>query len=639
MKKQLQNRVLFGFLLLSPAIGFAQTLQLGALSSFEAYTRSGNITGPGTTGTCIGDVGTNSGTNSGFDTSYNGVQYANDTLTAQAEIDMLKVYIHLSVIPVAYPNTHTPAFGGGDTLTAGVYSIDGAGSLAGSLTLNGGGDSNAVFIIKLDGAFAVAASSTITLIGGARACNTFWIAEGAISVGSGSVIKGSLFSHFGVVTLGTGCDIEGRMFASDVITFGAGSDVIIPAGPITVPVKFPSSRPPATAVNVLESIENFAMFTSVGAVSNTAASGFIGHIGSNFGSVSGFASSSHIGSFYNADSVTAQAVIDLDSAYIKLIAIPITDSTHASVFGGGDTLNAGVYYVNAAGSLAGTLILDGQNDSDAVFIFRFNGAFAIAAQANVVLINGARACNVFWIAEGALSMGAFTNMKGTALSHNGACSMATNGNFEGRMLSTSGAVSFSTGVIFLTPQYFPASPPLPVTLVSFTAKVEGEQVKLNWVTTAEVNNDYFDVEHSVDGSNFTSISRVIGAGNSTKTLNYSFVHQNLLDGISYYRLKQTDYNGKTSYSHKEAVEFNSKNNLIFDIYPNPFSGETTFRTNKNLKDASLVVYDTQKLVKQIENISGKTFTLKRDNLQSGPYWIKLVQDGEVIAIKKIVITD
>jgi hypothetical protein len=638
MKKQLKNAVVILLLSFSSTPVFSQILELGTLSDFEAFTGYGAVTGPGVAGTCIGDVGTNTGVISGFDTSYSGTKYINNALTVQARIDLLRVYIHLSLRTVTYANTHAPAFGSGDTITPGVYSIDGAGSIAGVLTLNGGGDTNAVFIVRFDGALAIAAASTIVLSGGTRACNVYWIAEGGVSAGAGCTIKGTLFSHFGVVTLGTGCDIEGRMFASDAITFGAGSDAIAPSGNISIPIRAPSNSPAAAAVDVLGSIKNFVLFSSSGAVSNTASSGFVGHIGTNLGSISGFSTSTHVGSFYNGNSVTAQAKLDLDTAYIELIAIPKTDSTHAAVFGGGETLTAGVYYVAAAGSLAGTITLDGQNDSDAIFIIRFNGAFAIGAQSNIILTNKAHFSNVFWIAEGAISMGAYTNMKGTVFSHGAACSMAANGNLEGRMLTTSGAVSFSTGVIFVEPLYFSTATYLPIDLLSFTAEVDDGRVQFNWFTAAETNNDYFDVEHSVDGINFTSISRIKGAGNSTQILNYSTIHYTLSKGVSYYRLKQTDFVGGTSYSDKQTVEFET-DEVIFDIYPNPFSGETSFHTSENLKDASLVVYNSQGAVKLIENISGQTFTLHRENLRSGLYWIKLIQGGKVIAIKKVVITE
>tara|TARA_B110000240_G_scaffold117712_1_gene131788 strand:+ start:611 stop:2527 length:1917 start_codon:yes stop_codon:yes gene_type:complete len=638
MKNPLKSTIVCIVLLFSPTLLFSQTLQLGTLSDFQAFATTGAVTGPGTTGTCVGDVGTNDGIISGFDTSYAGIEYNNNSLTVQARIDLLRVYIHLSDIFVTNPGTHSSAFGGGDTLSPGVYAIGSAGSLAGALTLDGGGDTNAVFVIKFEGALAVTGGATVGLSGGTRSCNVYWIAEGAIAVGSGCTIKGTLLAHPGAVTLGGGCDIEGRLLSTDgAVTFGAGSDATLPAGPIAIPINILTIRPPAAAVDVLESVEGFVLFSSSGSVTNAATSGFVGHIGTDFGSISGFTTSTHIGSFYNADTTTAQAKIDLDSAYNKLIVIPKTDSTHAAVFGG-DTLIAGVYYVGGAGSLSGTITLDGQNDPDAIFIFRFNGSFSVMAQSKVIFTNGTRLCNVFWIAEGAVSMGTFTYMKGTIISHGYACSMASNGNFEGRMLSTGGAVSFSTGVIYIDPLYFATSAYLPIELLSFTANVEDGHVRINWVTTTEINNDYFNVEHSVDGINFTSISTIKGAGNSKLTLNYSDEHYTSLEGVSYYRLKQTDYDGRASYSDKEAVVF-KKEDLSLNVYPNPFTGDATFHTSENLKDGSLVVYNSNGVVKVIENISGQTFIFHRENLRSGLYWIKLIQDGKVSAIKKVVIID
>jgi hypothetical protein len=640
MMKKLKNTVVTILLLFSPTLVFSQTLELGTLSDFEAYTGKGAVTGPGANGVVLGDVGTNDGIISGFDTSYAGSKFNNIALTVQARIDLLRVYIHLSDIFVTHPTTLTAALGGGDTLTPGVYSIGSAGSIAGSLILNGAGDTNAVFIVKVEGALTVASSSTIILSGGTRACNVYWMVEGAISVGASSVIKGSLFAHPGAVSLGTGCNIEGRLLSSEgAITFGDSSEAISPAGPIAIQVGFSSGRSPATSVDVLESIEDYAMFSSFGAVTNAATSGFIGDIGSNAGATTGYTTSTQVGSLYNADATTAQAKIDLDTAYSKLVAIPVTDSTHASAFGSGDTLTAGVYYIPGAGFLTGTITLDGQNDPDAIFVIRFNGALTVAAQSKVIFANGTRLCNVFWIAEGAVSMGTFTYMKGTVISHNAACSMGANGNLEGRMLSTYGAVSFSTGVIYKDPLYFKTTSYLPIELLSFTAEVKKERVELNWTTTAEINNDYFNVEYSVDGTNFTPISEIKGAGNSEQILNYSTVHYTPLDGVSYYRLKQTDFDGKTSYSKKVALDFNNTKDVTLDIYPNPFSGEATFQTSEILKEASVIVYNSQGAVKEIRNISGQTFTFERENLRSGLYWIKLVQDDKVIAIKKLVITN
>ncbi|SDX15724.1 ice-binding family protein [Flavobacterium degerlachei] len=417
-------------------------LDLGILTNFAAYTVAGAVTNSGTS-TVSGDIGSNNGVITGFGAPTTaGTIYNADATTAQAKIDLLRVYIHLSDVFVTN-TTHAAAFGG-ETLTAGVYAIAGAGSLTGPITLDGQGNANAIFIIKFEGAFTVAANSKIILANGARACNVFWIAQGAISAGASSDLKGTLIAYPGAITVPTGSNLEGRMLSSSgAINFGPGA-LSVPEGPIAIPIKCDNS----CNNNILGTVANFVLFTSAGAVANNGPSGIVGDIGSDSGAISGFESSTIEGSFYNVDAVTAQAKIDLQAAYTQLIDTPSTNTTHTPAFGGGETLTAGVYSIGGAGSLAGTLTLDGQGDPDALFILRFTGAFATAAQSKVILTNGVRRCNVFWIAEGAISMGAFSYMKGTLIAHGGANTMGANGNLEGRMLSTAGAIGFSTGVIY-----------------------------------------------------------------------------------------------------------------------------------------------------------------------------------------------
>ena len=422
---------------------FKETLDLRSLTSFEAFTGGGAITN---SGTFTGDVGTDTGALTGFSgPSFIGDIHYNNGLTAQARIDLLKVYIHLNNIFVTHPGTHAPAFGS-ETLTPGVYSIGGAGSLAGTLTLDGGGDSSAVFIMKFKGAFTAGAGSNIVLTNGANAANVFWVAQGALSVGANSAIKGTLLAYPGAITLGVNSSIEGRLLSSvGAITVGVGGTATMP-GDMNIPINPMVSYTPA--VDVLGSIENFRLFTSNGAVANASTSGILGDVGADVGAISGFATSTHVGSFYNADAVTAQAKIDLNNAYSQLMLIPTTVINHTPAFGSGETLSPGVYSTPGAGSLAGIVTLNGGGDEDAIFIFKFNGAFAAGALSKVILSNGTRRCNVFWISEGAASIGSFSTLKGTILAHNGAATMGAGGNLEGRLLSTGGAIGFSTGVVY-----------------------------------------------------------------------------------------------------------------------------------------------------------------------------------------------
>jgi hypothetical protein len=646
MNKTFKNAVLLVLFAFPSTFIFSQNIQLGILSSFEAYTGTGAVSN---SGKFTGDVGSDNGAMTGFiSPNFTGNIYNNDAVTEEARIDLVRMYIHLSDIFVTHPGTHAAAFGGGEILLPGVYSIGGAATVGGNLTLDGGGDPDAVFIIKIVGAMTVGAESKIFLTNGTRAANVFWIAEGAISVALGSIVKGTLIAHPGAITLGVNVNIEGRILSTEgAINIASGCEVKPPVGPITIPIDCVNGgdSDPAPIVDVFGSVKGFGLYTSLGAVANTASSGFIGDIGTNGGAISGFGTSVVIGSFHNANAHTAKAKIDLDIAYIELMAIPNTELSHSPVFGHGELLNPGVYYIGGAGSLAGTITLDGGGDSNAVFVFKFAGAFSIEAQSKVIFTNGTQHQNVVWlggagVATGAISIGANSYMKGTMFSHNGAVIAGAGSNVEGRMFSTAGAIGFSTGVLYKDPLYFDASfAPLPIELLSFTAKAKDFHIQLDWVTTTEINNDYFNVEYSIDGINFTSISKISGAGNSNLTLNYSEVHTPLLDGVLYYRLKQTDYDGKTSYSDIEAVAFYKRNDFILDIYPNPFSVQTTFHTSENLTGAILTVYNSGKIVKQIKNISGQTFTFQRENLSSGLYFISLSQNGKIVASDKLLITD
>jgi hypothetical protein len=98
-------------------------------------------------------------------------------------------------------------------------------------------------------------------------------------------------------------------------------------------------------------------------------------------------------------------------------------------------------------------------------------------------------------------------------------------------------------------------------------------VSLKWSTASETNNDYFQIERSADGIQFTPIINVNGAGSSTKTLTYSTSDTYPLEGLSFYRLKQVDYDGQFSYSEIVSVEIKDlTEDFKFNAFPNPSNG-------------------------------------------------------------------
>jgi hypothetical protein len=151
---------------------------------------------------------------------------------------------------------------------------------------------------------------------------------------------------------------------------------------------------------------------------------------------------------YTTGFSTATAVADLDLIYNDIMAIPVTGN-HILTFGSGEILFPGVYNVAGAASIAGTLTLNGNNEINPIFIIRANaGAFNTGAGTNVILTNGATAKNVFWIADGAVGLGANTNISGTLFSH-GAAVAGANSIVTGRLLTTLGAISFGQGALTL----------------------------------------------------------------------------------------------------------------------------------------------------------------------------------------------
>ena len=194
----------------------------------------------------------------------------------------------------------------------------------------------------------------------------------------------------------------------------------------------------------LRSLSSFIIFTTDGAVSNTGISQITGNVGTGVGAVSPLSAPTFNGSIFINNTTTTQASNDLTLLCNDLAAANPTNTTHTPAFGSGETILPGVYTIGGAGSIAGILNLNAAGNADAIFIFRFGGAFTTGAVSTVNLLNGAKACNVFWVANGAISMAASTDIIGTLIANSGAVSMGAGGKLNGRMLSTVGAISVNT---------------------------------------------------------------------------------------------------------------------------------------------------------------------------------------------------
>jgi len=173
---------------------------------------------------------------------------------------------------------------------------------------------------------------------------------------------------------------------------------------------------------------------------------------------------------------------------------------------------------------------------------------------------------------------------------------------------------------------------LPIELITFDAVKQDRQVELLWKTASELNNDYFTIERSADGMSWENVQTVLGAGNSTRVLNYSWIDNSPYAGISYYRLTQTDYDGKSETFNIVSVEQNEVEEL--QAYPNPVSHTSSLigvDSNKPVRIFNTVGVEVTGNIDISISPSKKTL-LDMSNLPNGMYYV--VNGDESIRLLK-----
>jgi hypothetical protein len=180
---------------------------------------------------------------------------------------------------------------------------------------------------------------------------------------------------------------------------------------------------------------------------------------------------------------------------------------------------------------------------------------------------------------------------------------------------------------------------LPVEFVFFQAEVQAEAVLLTWQTAWEWDNNHFEVQHSVDGSDFATLAEIKGQGTTAFLSNYQYRHLDPLPGIQYYRLRQVDFDGAFAYSDVVAVNFDKNTSLDFSFSPNPA---------RQRIEVSLPQMPRQSIKILLTNGLGQVQTLNFEalgnilqvnlptQLSAGLYWLQ-VYDGREKVSKPIVV--
>jgi hypothetical protein len=193
-------------------------------------------------------------------------------------------------------------------------------------------------------------------------------------------------------------------------------------------------------------------------------------------------------------------------------------------------------------------------------------------------------------------------------------------------------------------------PGVPVELISFTADLINNTVKLQWKTTTETNNYGFEIERNklMDKSYQTEWERigfVEGQGTTTEPISYSFVNKNLTTGKYSYRLKQMDYNGTYEYSNVVEIEVNPipDHFSLEQNYPNPFNPSTTIKYSLpsdgfiKLSVFNAIGEEVSTLVNEFKSAGNYEIHFDAEDLKSGIYIYRLVADNFNLTRKMILL--
>lgn len=151
---------------------------------------------------------------------------------------------------------------------------------------------------------------------------------------------------------------------------------------------------------------------------------------------------------------------------------------------------------------------------------------------------------------------------------------------------------------------------LPVELLHFNAFV-ADQVTLHWATATEINNDYFAIERSEDGTNFYEIGRVNGSGSTNQQIDYTFIDKFPFSSTEYYRLKQVDYDG--DFEHFEVLRIDTQResaHVTLHVFPTIVeNGNLTIKSNQPFQMQELTIYNLN---------GGKSVSLTNQSKQENP---------------------
>ncbi|MEL7119041.1 MAG: T9SS type A sorting domain-containing protein [Bacteroidota bacterium] len=179
---------------------------------------------------------------------------------------------------------------------------------------------------------------------------------------------------------------------------------------------------------------------------------------------------------------------------------------------------------------------------------------------------------------------------------------------------------------------------LPVILKSFVVENKDGAALMTWSTATELNNDYFEIERSLDGANFDAIYKVNGAGTTFFTNQYRFTDFYPLPGTSYYRLRQVDFDGTVTVSN--VISFQTeRSELNLTIFPNPVSMNETISIYNNGEGEQVYWYDVRgRLLATNQLLTGTNIFNLNNELEQGILIVKIAdRRGAQLKVERLIV--
>ena len=205
-----------------------------------------------------------------------------------------------------------------------------------------------------------------------------------------------------------------------------------------------------------------------------------------------------------------------------------------------------------------------------------------------------------------------------------------------------GSNSGSDGFAEIFGNCFKNEAPLPVELLNFNVRLNKIKkiADILWTTVTEINSDYFTIEKTKNGLEYYFVNNVKAAGNSNYKIDYKTIDQEIWNGFSYYRLTQTDFDGKKYYSELREIYYNEDSRNM-EVFPNPSNGKDLFLKYSGFEDSkiNITIYDVlgRNIFNEILYINKSNSTNHKIHalqLADGAYNIVIKDNNEKIILNK-----